>query len=126
MRTLIRHPFFWVLTLMGNSAILAGSLSLYHFEKVQNGAEIGYLDCLLWSTGTVTTVGYGSYMAETFPGKLTVLSLMLFGTLFVWSYMGFLVSGLITPEMNSLEREIHEMERELESFKALKKNRTHS
>lgn len=72
-----------------------------------------YIDCLLWSAGTVTTIGYGDYIPHSFYGKITVLLLMLTGTLFVWSYMAFLVSGLISPEMASLEREMHEVEKEV-------------
>lgn len=68
----------------------------------------------------MTTVGYGNVFPVTSPGKITLLLLMIFGTLFIWSYMGFLVSALIAPEIDSLEKEIHEMERDLEALKNLK------
>ena len=42
---------------------------------------------------------------------------MLTGPIFVWSYMAFLVTGLIAPELSSLERDVHEVERELHGLK---------
>jgi len=110
---LVRHPFFWILTISGNSFVLLGASLLYHFESTNQTPPIGFLDCLLWSTGMVTTVGYGSYTPVTLIGKLVVLALMFLGTVFIWSYMGFIVTGFISPELASLEREVHDLEREL-------------
>lgn len=111
---LVKHPLFWVLTLGGNSIVVAGSLFLYNFERGSPGASTDYLDYLLWSMGTVTTIGYGNYTPVTFAGKITILTLMAAGTLFVWSYMGFLVTGLIAPELSSLERDVHDVEKGVE------------
>jgi voltage-gated potassium channel len=109
---LAKHPFFWILTIFGNSIVFFGSLLLYYFEKDQS-SPLEYIDCLLWSMGTVTTIGYGNYTPLTFPGKITLLLLMAGGTLFVWSYMGFLVTGLIAPELSSLEKDVHEVEKDV-------------
>lgn len=114
---LIRHPFFWILTIGGNSIIFVGSLLLYIFETGLNGQPLKYLDCLLWSVGMVTTVGYGDQLPQTVSGKLTVLVLMFAGTLFLWTYMGFLVTGLIAPELSSLDREVHEFEKDIQDLK---------
>lgn len=117
-RTLVKQSFFWNLTIAGNAIIVAGSVLLYRFESASQGpVPLGFFDCLLWSTGTVTTIGYGSYIPTTIPGKITILALMLFGTLFVWTYMGFLVTGLITPELTTLEKDVHEVEKELRDLK---------
>jgi hypothetical protein len=72
---------------------------------------------LLMSAGTVTTIGYGSCVPVTVPGKLTLLCLMLLGTLFVWSYMAVLVTGLMAPELNALEREFKDVEKEMHDLK---------
>lgn len=111
-KALFRNPFFWTMTAIGNSIILAESFFLWIFET-DSQHPMEYIDCLLWSAGTVTTIGYGNYIPYSFNGKVTVLILMLLGTLFVWSYMAFLVSGLIAPEMASLEREMREVEKEV-------------
>lgn len=111
---LVRHPFFWTLTVIGNAIILLGAFVLYRFES---GAGLDFLDCLLWSAGTVTTIGYGNFSAVTSAGKVTLLFLMLLGTLFVWLYMAFLVTGLIAPELSSLERDVHEVEKELRDLR---------
>ncbi|MBY0314869.1 MAG: potassium channel family protein [Bdellovibrionales bacterium] len=113
---LLKHPFFWVLTVCGNSMIIAGTLSFYIFETPYRKHPLSLMDCLLWSTGIVTTIGYSNNEAFTFAGKLTILILMLGGTLFLWSYMAFLVSALITPELSSLENDIHQVEKELEDL----------
>lgn len=111
---LVKHPLFWILTLGGNSIVFVGSLFLYQFERNSTGSPSEYIDYLLWSMGTVTTIGYGNYSPVTFPGKITLLLLMAAGTLFVWSYMAFLVTGLLAPELSSLEHDLHGVEKDVE------------
>ncbi len=60
----------------------------------------------------MTTIGYGNYMAQTIHGKILVLFMMLFGTLFIWSYMAFLVTSFFTPELKEIEKDFHEFEKE--------------
>ena len=116
-QTLIRNPSFWILTAIGNSIIFVGGVFLFLIEASQKGGELDHLDCILWSAGTVTTIGYGSYTPETSGGKIMLLVLMLIGTLFVWSYMAFVVTGLIAPELSSLEKDVHDIEKELQALK---------
>ena len=110
---LLKHPFFWTLTIFGNSIVLAGAVVFYQLEVSTERGPRDFFDCLLWSVGTVTTIGYGSYEPQTILGKFNLLILMMAGTVFVWSYMGFLVTGLIAPELTSLEREVQDVEKEL-------------
>lgn len=114
---LIKHPFFWVLTIVGNSTILIGSLLIYWTENSFGKVPLGFLDSLLWSTGLVTTIGYGDFTPETTAGKIVVLILMMSGTLFIWSYMAFLVTGIMAPEISSLEKDVHEVEKEIRDLK---------
>lgn len=97
--------------------MLIGSYSLWIFEAPGSGGRLLFLDCVLWSAGTITTIGYGDSTPHTIPGKLIILALMLFGTLFVWSYMAFLVTGLIAPELASLEKDVHDVEKELRGLR---------
>tara|TARA_B110001454_G_C12723220_1_gene435915 strand:+ start:2652 stop:2795 length:144 start_codon:yes stop_codon:yes gene_type:complete len=46
--------------------------------------------------------------------------MMLFGTLFVWSYMAFLVTALIAPEISALEIEVKKVEVDLNRLKSEK------
>jgi hypothetical protein len=112
----ITNPFFWVLTVGGNVIILLGALLLYTFESAVNPA-LGFLDCILWSTGFITTVGYSEFHAQTSQGKVLFFFLMLLGTLFIWSYMGFLVTGLMSPELHELEKDMHDVEKEIRDLK---------
>lgn len=114
---LIKHPFFWVLTIVGNSTILLGSLLLFFCENSSPGIRVGFLDCLLWATGLVTTIGYGDFTPQTTSAKIVVLLLMMTGTLFVWSYMAFLVTGIMAPEISSLEKDVHDVEKEIRDLK---------
>lgn len=116
-RNLFHNPFFWTLTFVGNGIVLIGSVLLWLFESAANEGKISFLDCVLWSAGTVTTIGYGDSTPQTTPGKLVLLALMLFGTLFVWSYMAFLVTGLIAPEIAALEKDVEDVERELRELR---------
>lgn len=116
--TIFKNPFFWILTILGNSIMLLGSLLLMAFENVEVSTKsYDFLDYLLWSAGLITTIGYGDYMAQTFSGKMVVLSLMLFGTLFLWLYMAFLVNALFMPEFVAMEKEFKEIEKEMHDFK---------
>ena len=114
--TLVKHPFFWVLTIIGNTAIVFGGLLIYRFENTER-VQISLMDCLLWAAGLITTVGYGDFTPQSTATKVVVLFLMLSGTLFIWLYMAFLVSGIMAPEISSLERDVHEVEKEIRGLK---------
>jgi len=113
LKALIRNPFFWKLTIIGNSVIFMGGVILYFLESREGGNQVQFLDSILWSAGTVTTVGYGSFTPETTLGKLMILLLMMLGTLFVWSYMAYVVRALIAPELSTLEKDVHDLEKEV-------------
>lgn len=113
---LISHPLFWVLTIIGNTMIVLGGVALYVFES-KAAQTTDYLDFLLWSTSLVTTVGYKTYVPATNFGKITVLLLMMLGTFFLWAYMAFLVTALISPALSSIEKEVQDVEEELSQLK---------
>jgi len=110
---LTKQPFFWVLTIGGNGIVVIGALLLWHFEASTQAGPSHFMDYLLWSMGIITTVGFGNFVPQTLAGKWTVFFLMALGTLFLWSYMGFLVTALLAPELAALEREVHDVEKEL-------------
>jgi hypothetical protein len=116
-KALFKNTFFWKLTLFGNAIILAGSVLLFVFESQLQTPPADFLDCILWSAGTVTTIGYGNLTTFSTPGKLTLLALMLTGTAFVWTYMAFLVTRFIAPELSLLEKDMHDVEKEIQNFK---------
>lgn len=113
---LVKHPLFWFLTVLGNAMIVLGGLALFFLES-SGEKPVYFVDCLLWSTSIITTIGYTSYVPQTLSGKITVIGLMLFGTFFLWAYMAFLVSALIAPALNSIEKEMQEVEKELSELK---------
>jgi len=113
---LVKHPLFWFLTVSGNLMIVLGGIILFYLES--NGDKpVQFVDCLLWSTSIVTTIGYANYAPHTFFGKITTMGLMLLGTFFLWSYMAFLVTALISPALSSIEKEMQDVEKELIELK---------
>lgn len=101
--------------------MLLGSFLLMWSERsVPSKASYEFVDFLLWSAGLITTIGYGDSMATTFAGKMVVLGLMLFGTLFLWLYMAFLVNILFIPEFLKMEKEFKEIEKEMHEIKVNK------
>lgn len=119
-RTLFKSSVFWLLTATGNMIILCGSFALYYFEAMSAPIKFEFIDCLLWSTSLTTTIGYHTFAPQTFGGKMTVILLMLFGTVFVWSYMAFLVSALIAPELTAIEEEVQKVEIDINKLKSNK------
>ncbi len=114
---LLRQPFFWALTVGGNIIVVVGAFLLRIFENISSTNNLDFMDYLLWSMGIVTTIGYGSYVPMTFAGKWIVFLLMACGTLFTWSYMAFLVTALLAPELAALERDVHDVEKELKGVR---------
>lgn len=82
---MVKHPFFWALTIAGNAIILLGSFLLHTFEA--------------------------NSPPQTLYGKWTIVVLMAAGTHIVWSYMAFLATDFIAPDLSHLEKDAHEMEK---------------
>ncbi|WP_168196558.1 potassium channel family protein [Bdellovibrio sp. ZAP7] len=113
---MISHPLFWILTLAGNIMIVLGAVLIYYSESFGSNHP-NFIDCLMWSTSIVTTIGFIPWVPETQVGKVTAIALMFFGTFFVWSYMAFLVTTLISPALSSIEKEVEDVERELSEIR---------
>lgn len=112
---LMREPVFIAFTVVGNLGIVIGAAAFYAAEGAVNPEIHSFLDCLTWSVGLATTVG--SYIVPvTAFGKVLQMALMLWGALFLWTYMGMFASGLTTPELRRLENEIDKMESEFRDF----------
>ncbi len=115
---LINHPIFWILTIAGNAMIFIGAILLFYLEAGGRELPLKFVDCLVWSTSIVTTIGYVTFLPNSFFGKITVIGLMLLGTFFLWSYMALLVSAFISPALSSLEKEVLDVEKELSALKS--------
>lgn len=111
LKSLIRHPAFGVLTILGNGTILGGALALYLLEKPMNVHLTSFLDALWWAVATVTTVGHAEVMPVTPPGKILGILMMIFGTALFCSFTGLFASILLAPDIEGVEKEVQEVER---------------
>lgn len=78
--TLMRNPFFLLLTFLGNSLIVLSSALFYFIERGVNEKVMRFIDALWWGFATATTTGYGDITPVTDLGKLIGILLMLIGT----------------------------------------------
>jgi voltage-gated potassium channel len=114
---LLSNTFFWVITLVVNSLALSGAFIFHHLESGQNPNIKSFLDSFGWSVGLITTIGFGDVVPVTNEGKILSILMMAGGTIFLWVYMAFFVSALISPELTRLEHEISDVESELRNFR---------
>lgn len=119
LKRLLNQPVFWLVTFLGNGLVLLGAVSFYWAEAKVNPALQSFIDSLFWAVSTVTTVGYGSVVPVTFAGKVIGIGLMIFGTLFLWSYMALFVGAIISPDLTKLETEIRGLEEDLSQLQKL-------
>jgi hypothetical protein len=109
---LLRTPFFWWVTLWGNAWVGFGALAFHRTESGINPSVHSFLDSLSWAVGIVTTVGGGIYPV-TQVGKVLAILMMMGGALFLWSYMALFVGAFVDPELQQIEREVSEIQRDL-------------
>ena len=107
---LMRQPIFIVITLLGNSCILAGTLIMFHFEKGVNPKMHTMLDAVWWAIATVSTVGYGDISPITIPGKVVGIAMMLVGTALFSTYTALFAGALVTVGMHDLGKDIRDIE----------------
>lgn len=110
---LLRSRVFWLATLAGNLWVLGGATLFWLVEAPENKAISGFLDCYMWAISVVTTVG-GPLHPVSFPGKLVSILMMTTGAVFLWSYMAIFVSALVDPDLESIQKELLELQQEIE------------
>ncbi len=113
LKTLLKTPLFWLITLWGNACIFGGALFFYSLEYTQNPALHSILDSLGWAVGIVTTVGGSEIHPVTDAGKILAIFMMMGGALFLWSYMALFIGILVEPELGVIQREVSEIQNDL-------------
>lgn len=124
---LLSNQTFVYLTLMGNGLLLLAVTAVYFLEKDHSQTQIhSFFDALWWGISTITTVGYGDMLPQTFWGRIIGIVLMYTGTVLFISFTGVLLSTLLREEVEEeiepLKKELREEEREiLDRLKKLEK-----
>ncbi|MGZ3698850.1 MAG: ion channel [Bdellovibrionota bacterium] len=113
LHALFKQPIFRFITIWGHACILSGTFGFYYFEHGINPKIHNLLDTLVWTIGTVTTVGNGDVAAVTTGGKFTSIAMMILGSLFLWSYTALFAGALVAPELRQVEEEVEEIERDI-------------
>jgi Ion channel len=109
---LVKMPVFWLISLLGNGFVAFGAVVLFYLEHDHQVKPLTLLDCVSWSVGLVTTIGYGDLIPGTDGGKILGIVMMIGGTLFLWSYMALFVGVLLAPDISLIESEIKGIKRE--------------
>jgi voltage-gated potassium channel len=117
LRALLAMPFFWAFTAAVNGFALVSAIFFHHLESATNPNIQSFLDSLSWSVGLITTIGYGNVMPITTAGKTLSLFMMAGGSIVIWLYMALFVSALMSPELNRIESEISDVEKELKHMR---------
>ena len=104
MRTLIKSPFFILLTIVGNGFIGIAGYAFYLIEKSTNPKVTRYMDALWWSFSTATNTGYGDVTPVTDLGKILGIGLMLAGLALFAMYTALFAETILLSK-----RTYHEM-----------------
>jgi hypothetical protein len=112
LKSLVRSPLFWAITVWGNLCIFGGAVIFYLLESDLN-PTLNFLDCLVWAVGIVTTVGGGDVHPATIAGKVLSILMMMGGAVFLWSYMALFIGFLVEPELVSIQHEFSEIQSEI-------------
>ena len=116
LRLFSNHTFVY-LTLMGNGLLLIATAMVWLLEKNQPNAQIhSFFDALWWGVSTITTIGYGDLLPQTFLGRIIGIVLMYTGTVLFVSFTGVLLSTLLKEEVEEgiapLKKEIQQEEKD--------------
>ena len=114
--SLMKRPIFIFITVWGHFVIFLGSASFYSFEKGVNPKVTSYFDVLHWAIATITTVGYGEFFPVTLEGKLISIFMMVFGSIFLWSYTALFTGAIVTPEIRHLMQDVQGLEKDVQLF----------
>lgn len=107
---------FWLFTFLGNGCVGGGAILFHYFEYGNNPSMSHYLDSLTWAVGIVTTVGSGNIAPVTIEGKVLQIFMMMFGAVFLWSYMAMFIGILVEPDLALLEKEVSEIQHEVKDL----------
>lgn len=110
-------PTFIILTILGNSFVVASGLLFYHIEKPHNTDLGSWLDGVWWSVATVTTVGYGDVIPVTTEGKVLGIFMMLAGTAIFLSFTALFAKAVIGYEIDEVESEVRKLQKEIKKMR---------
>jgi len=103
---LLRHPFFGILTILGNSYIFLSAVSFYWVEKGINPKVGRFFDALWWAVTTITTVGYGDITPVSTAGRVVAMFTMIGGSALFWSFTALFAAVILEPELAQVEEEV--------------------
>lgn len=108
---LFRQPSFWLVTLLGNTALFSSTFIVFYLERDVNLKMQSPLDALWWAVSTITTVGYGDVLPITTAGKIIGILLMLLGTALFASYTALFAGALLSSDIGQMKQDIDKLEK---------------
>lgn len=112
LRHLFRQPIFLFVTLWGHALILLSAGVFQYLERGVNPRSPDFFQSYYWAIATATTVGTADLAPVSPGGKVMAILLMVFGSLFLWSYTALFASSFVTSTVRRIGREVEsEVER---------------
>ena len=96
--SIVMSHHFMMLALAGNLVVALASWLFWKIEHGINQAVDEPMDAIWWAFTTVTTVGFGDIVPETFWGRVLGIILMLVGTVLFATYIAFVANAFINTK----------------------------
>lgn len=117
-RSLIRHPIFYGLTIIGNAMMVLAAFTFYYLEKDLNPSVKSLLDGFWWAVSIVTSVGAGTVVPVTIAGRCLGIGMMIFGVALFSSFTALFAAQILAPEIKEIEGEEDRLERMIQSLES--------
>lgn len=115
-----KESTFLAAALISILLIIFGSISVLHFEKNIQSANIQTAeDAIWWSIVTMTTVGFGDKYPITMEGRAVAVILMGCGVGMFGMFSGFIASWFLYPEKLKEENKLEKLHQEIKEIRKL-------
>lgn len=113
-----KESTFMAAALISILLIIFRSISVLHFEKNVQSANIQTAeDAIWWAVVTMTTVGFGDKYPITMEGRAVAALLMVCGVGMFGMFSGFIASWFLYPEKVKEKSELEMLRQEIEGLK---------
>lgn len=115
-----KESAFMAAALISILLIILGSISVLHFERGIQSANIQTAeDAIWWAIVTMTTVGFGDKYPITIEGRIVAVMLMVCGVGLFGMFSGFIASWFLSPDKVKEKSDFEIIRRDIEELKKM-------